>query len=68
MNGPRERLKGQRIFKFEVMWIGDLERIVEEAWTKGNSDSYLKEIMVMSKRCANSLWAWNKNQFVNVQV
>lgn len=63
------RMKGQKLFKFEAMWVEyeACKKVIETAWMGVIGPLNIETVMKKIQSCGEKLMVWNKSSFGNVK-
>ncbi|KAG2667144.1 hypothetical protein I3760_15G097700 [Carya illinoinensis] len=69
LQNDRAQRRGQKLFRFEAMWVEDkgCKPLIEKAWVNINGDRTMEGVLKQIQQCGEHLAKWNKDSFTNVQ-
>ncbi|XP_042944683.1 uncharacterized protein LOC122278570 [Carya illinoinensis] len=69
LHNDRAQSRGQKLFRFEAMWVEDksCKPLIEKAWVNTTGDRTMVGVLKQIQKCGEHLAKWNKNKFGNVQ-
>ncbi|KAF5463276.1 hypothetical protein F2P56_019199 [Juglans regia] len=70
LEGASASHNSQKSFKFEAMWVGEVEceEIIKGVWERCAAPASMNVLSGLIKECGDQLQGWNKQGFGNVQT